>query len=206
MKIYTAILFGILAVSAIAQEKKPARGWYVGATAGLSKVSGSRDISKTASTIDDDDQAFGILGGYQFNKYFGLEAGYLDMGSLGFESADNNVSVDAVHFSAVGTLPLGQRFSLVGKLGSARRSLSQKLVEGALEEDTVDESENVVAWAGGFQYHFGGRWIASLTHSGISLDNPRIYHLDEYGEDDTYRFEVDGRYIRTTRVALKYRF
>ncbi len=123
MKSTTAILIGMFAITAIAQEKPSARGWYVGATAGQSKVSGSREISKTTTVSNDDDHAVGILGGYQFNKYFGLEAGYLDMGNLGFESANGNVSVDAWHFSAVGTLPLGPRFSLVGKLGGARRSL-----------------------------------------------------------------------------------
>src|SRR3984885_14934034 len=69
-------------------------GWYTGFNAGQSraKIDDSRiadgllDDGLTTTSISNDDRHFGFkaFGGYEFNRYFALEAGYFNLGRFGF--------------------------------------------------------------------------------------------------------------------------
>ena len=67
--------------------------WYVGASVGQSFVD--------ELGIDDDDTAFKVFGGYQFNKYLGAELGFVDHGEL--EDRGNELDVDEFSFAAEAT-------------------------------------------------------------------------------------------------------
>jgi OOP family OmpA-OmpF porin len=83
------------------------------------------------SEADDSDTAFSLAGGYQLNDHFAMEFGYVDLGSLnyqasalvsdGVEQADADVAfestADGAVVSALGILPIGERFSLFGRAG-----------------------------------------------------------------------------------------
>src|SRR3546814_1380705 len=66
-----AALVGAATFGAQAAEEP---GFYLGAGAGQSFVD--------ETGYDDEDTAFSAFGGYQFNQWFGLEAGYADLGEL----------------------------------------------------------------------------------------------------------------------------
>jgi OOP family OmpA-OmpF porin len=69
-------------------------GWYTGFNAGQSraKIDDSRiadgllDDGLTTTSIGNDERHFGFkaFGGYEFNRYFALEAGYFNLGRFGF--------------------------------------------------------------------------------------------------------------------------
>src|ERR1035437_3684757 len=67
-----------------------------------------------ASKTDTKETSWKLYGGYQFNSTWGLELGYTDLGR--FRGSD----IDSWSLAGTATLPLGERWSLRGKLGAAR--------------------------------------------------------------------------------------
>lgn len=66
-----------------------------------------------------------VYGGYQFNDYLGVEGGYANLndmqasGALPVGTHGTSVDTDAWTLAAVGTLPLTEKVSLLGKVGAA---------------------------------------------------------------------------------------
>ena len=75
MKRYlTAIVLGLAATSALAADDKTA--WNAGLAATFA------EYSFDSNQLDDNSAGFKVFGGYRFNKWFGLEAGYYDFGDF----------------------------------------------------------------------------------------------------------------------------
>jgi len=108
--------------------------WYIGGNIGESKarIDDVRITSQllggglAATSINNDDKgtAFKLLGGYQFNKNFSLEAGYFDLGRFGFTAntappgtLNGKIKLRGINLDAVGTLPITEKFSAFGRLG-----------------------------------------------------------------------------------------
>lgn len=89
------------------------------------------DVLDLSSTLDDSDTGYGFAGGYQLNDHFALEFGYVDLGSIGHRSTGTVTdgvdqfaaeavlgnSADGAVVSALGILPIGERFSVYGRAG-----------------------------------------------------------------------------------------
>ena len=89
------------------------------------------EVLDATATIDDSDTGFGLVGGYQLNDYFAFEFAYVDLGSVSYDlsarvsdgtnEADADVqlesSADGPVLSALGSLPIGERFSVFGRVG-----------------------------------------------------------------------------------------
>lgn len=110
----------------------PSGGWYGGLSTGRSRI-GIRDsilpISGTALsnlTEDESSTTYKFFGGYQFNRNFALEGGYADIARLDTRrelattpgSISSNIRAGGFYIGAVGVIPLPNRFSLFGKLGT----------------------------------------------------------------------------------------
>lgn len=103
-------------------------GWYAGFGFGQSKF---RDVSsyieaevgpQTATTsANTRSEGWKVYGGYQFNKYLGVEGGYVNLNDMTAKTGalTTNVNSDAWMLAAVGTLPVTDRLSIIGKLGAA---------------------------------------------------------------------------------------
>jgi OmpA-OmpF porin, OOP family len=109
-------------------------GWYAGFNAGQSRATIDdgritagllRDGFATTS-ISDDDSHFGfkVFGGYEFNRYFALEGGYFDLGQFGFTanttpagSLRGDTKLKGGNIDLVGSVPLGDKFSLFARAG-----------------------------------------------------------------------------------------
>ena len=130
-------------LSANAQDK----GFYAGAGVGQSFVDEGR--------YDDHDTAFSAFGGYQFNKYFALEGGYVDFGEIEADVAGPSFEGDSTYISAVGTLPLNDRFALYAKAGIHRWNLDTSLP--ALT-GTADDGDTDPTYGIGAQYRFNDRF------------------------------------------------
>ena len=128
------ISFASLAVIASSAVVADDSGWYGGANIGRSSAtiddvritSGLAGAGLTTASIAnrDRDTAYKIYGGYQFNPYIGLEGGYFDLGKFGFKAntlplgtLDGNIRLRGFNLDAVGTLPLSEKFSALGRIG-----------------------------------------------------------------------------------------
>ena len=109
-------------------------GWYGGANVGQSRAtidnaritSGLLGAGLNTTSISDRDRSTGfkLYGGYQFNRNFALEGGYFDLGRFGFTAntapsgtLNGNIRLNGVNLDAVGTLPLTDRLSALGRVG-----------------------------------------------------------------------------------------
>ena len=129
-------MLGLVALAAVASPAAMADvlGWYGGASVGQSraKIDDDRIINglnagglATTSIKDDDrDLGFKVFGGYQFNKNLALEGGYFDLGEFGYRAStipagtlDGNIKVKGLNLDVVGTLPITEKFSVIGRAG-----------------------------------------------------------------------------------------
>ncbi|RQO63295.1 hypothetical protein DBR47_01755 [Paucibacter sp. KBW04] len=108
-KIFAAAALSLIAASASAAGN----GWYVGADVGSTKFKNEGEtITKTG---------FGALVGYSLSENVAFEATVRRLGSWDVDSVDT--SANALQVSVLGILPLGNGFSLYGRLGASRNSL-----------------------------------------------------------------------------------
>src|SRR3546814_3086110 len=127
-----AALVGAATFGAQAAEEP---GFYLGAGAGQSFVD--------ETGYDDEDTAFSAFGGYQFNQWFGLEAGYADLGELEPGVAGQSLEASSAYFTAVGTLPFTDKFSGYAKAGFQRWDLDTSIpgLAGTGDDSGTDRSE-----------------------------------------------------------------
>lgn len=125
-------LGSIAAVSAMAQDAGYA---YGGLSIGQShaRIDDERitngllgaGFRTTSMSLDESDTAFKLFGGYQFNRYVALEGGYFDLGKFGYTSTTvpagtlhGQIKLRGFNLDLVGTLPLSERFSVIGRVGA----------------------------------------------------------------------------------------
>lgn len=82
-------------------------------------------LATSTMTVDESNSAYKLFAGYQFNRGLALEAGYFNLGRFGFKSTtipagtlDGQIKLQGVNLDLVGSLPLGERFSLLGRVGA----------------------------------------------------------------------------------------
>ncbi len=127
------LIFALIA-SAAAISAAHAEGPYVGAGVVTSRY--NFDVPGTAGVITSTDDKSGykvsgkVFAGYEFDKMWGIEGGYTDLGgkTYNFSTAGVPGSVDsgAHSYYAAGkaSFPVNEQFSLFGKLGVARNHFS----------------------------------------------------------------------------------
>ena len=95
-------------------------GWYVGASVGQSKVKDfCPSLLLVGESCDDVGTSYGGFGGYQVNKYFGAELGYIDLDEFKASASGitETVKVKGVELLGVGTIPINPHFEVYGKVG-----------------------------------------------------------------------------------------
>jgi OOP family OmpA-OmpF porin len=88
-------------------------GFYSGTSIGRTSVDNPTLFPLTKST----DNVFGGFIGYRINDNFGVEGAYTGIGR--YANATQSGKADALSLSAVGYLPVSEKFQLYGKLGMA---------------------------------------------------------------------------------------
>lgn len=111
----TAALLMLLAAPISAQ----AGGFYVGASVGQAEL--SDDFG--GFSVNEDSTAYRVVAGWSINDFFALEGGYHNFGDFQqvFDDLGTPVTVslsaDGFTLGAVGSVPLTDRFSLMGRAG-----------------------------------------------------------------------------------------
>jgi OOP family OmpA-OmpF porin len=87
-------------------------------------LSATPSLTTTSMTRDESDASYKVFGGYQFSPYWGVEAGYFNLGQFGFNSTtnptgslDGRIKLDGVNLDLVGTMPINNQLSLLGRVG-----------------------------------------------------------------------------------------
>lgn len=106
------VLAALAAAPAAAQDE---RYIYLGGSAGKAT---NKKVCDGAATCDNNEEAFKVFGGYQFNRNVALEIGYADLGDFSADGTETSVRLlDAV---AQITAPLSERFAIIGRVGAYR--------------------------------------------------------------------------------------
>lgn len=152
-------IFAMLATAVLAASPAMAAddgGFYVGAGVG--------SFSLDVGDFDDSDTGFKVLGGYGFNKYFGLELEYIDGGTI----EDSGVEVDVSGFvaSLMGSYPVTEQFDVFAKVGMLFWD-----VDFDFFGDSGSESGEDFAWGVGAGYDFTDNFGARLEYQAFNLED-----------------------------------
>jgi len=179
----------LLAISAPAAAQQSDAGWYIGGSYGMTTF----DIDTAGITnpsVDDSDSGFKIFGGFQFTKHWGAEVGYVDFGKAGVSGSifgipfTGDASVTAFTFAGTGTLPLGENFALLGKVGLANWDAKVNVSTGFGVGSDSDSGTDIF-YGVGLRYSFN-------KNIGVQV------------EFETFSAEDDS--VNMTSVGLRYKF
>ncbi len=115
LHVLAALIIGSLPAVAAAEGH-----WYFGGAI----VTANIDEMVSGFRFDSASTSYRFYVGRQFNEYFGLEAGYLDLGNfnelvlVGGNVVPVSADADGFTFAAVGSIPAGEKFSLHATIGS----------------------------------------------------------------------------------------
>lgn len=120
----------LVAASAFAQEG----GYYYGGiSAGQTHSQIDEQITlrnlmgavpMTPITRNEQDTAYKVFGGYQFNRNLGVEIGYFNLAKFGYSTVtptgaiNGQYQIEGGNLDLVGTMPLGARWALLGRVGA----------------------------------------------------------------------------------------
>jgi OOP family OmpA-OmpF porin len=109
--------------------------WYIGGSAGQSRAKidelkiidqlKTEGVATDVFSTDKRGTAYKLFGGYQLNKNYAVEAGYFDLGQFGYSASattpaglkTGTIKLRGVNFDVVGTMPVADKFSVLGRLG-----------------------------------------------------------------------------------------
>ena len=130
------------------------------------------DVTDVNSSLDDSDTSFGLSGGYQLNDHFALEFAYVDLGSVdyqatatvsdGVDEIDADVglesSANGAVLSALGILPVGERFSVFGRVGfslMSAKGTARITIDGVTDRLSQDSQKSDPVLGVGAEYSLG---------------------------------------------------
>jgi OOP family OmpA-OmpF porin len=128
-------LAGLGSLTAFAATAQEAGYYYGGLSIGQSRARINDEritagllgagLQTSTMSLDESDTAFKLIGGYQFNRYLAVEGGYFDLGKFGFTSTtrpagtlSGQIKLRGFNLDLVGTLPLSERFAVIGRVGA----------------------------------------------------------------------------------------
>jgi len=188
-------------------------GWYAGFNAGQSRAkiddgriaNGLLGDGFTTTSIGNDDHHFGfkVFGGYEINRYFALESGYFDLGRFGFTadtipagSLRGEIKIKGVNFDAVGSVPIGAKFSLFAR-GGLNYADSKDSFAGTGLVAVIRPSPH--KWAPDYKFGFGAEYDFT-RFVGMRIEAER-YRIDDAvgnkGDVDLYSAGLVFRFGRT---------
>lgn len=184
-------IFALIVVAStmgLAQAQTPAP--YIGV--GVASADHNYSIAGATSMDADGYKAGGkLFGGVDFDKTWGLEAGYTRFGSasgdyrIGAVNGSVSSKGHALYLAGKATMPLNEQFSLFGKLGVAR---NKNEVSSTAALYNYDESKTEGYGAIGAQYNLSKEMALSLE-------------LERYGKS-----KDNGAKANVVTVAARYNF
>jgi OOP family OmpA-OmpF porin len=159
------------ACGASAQVADADQGWYLGG-----------GIRPAAPAVEDTDIGYRNFGGYRFSRNWGVELGYSDLGrgNGGAEPAAYAVEKYGYQTSAwtlagTGVLPLGEAFSLQGRLGWSMATPDATLGPAGLGAGALGQGlgsalpryRSTVLWGVGGHYDWNNRFGLRVDYNNF---------------------------------------
>ena len=159
MKIQKTLIAAAFALGATLAATQASAQAFVGGSFGKSDI--DEEITTgliDSGSVDGKDSGFKIFGGYMFNRHFGVEAAYVDLGEVSYSGTfggapvtGGKVEVSGFNISALGSFPVTEQFSVFGKIGLFLWDAEASDTTGGLpfsaSEDGTDVSFGVgVGW------------------------------------------------------------
>ncbi len=181
------LLVACAVLSSSAAFAEYAGAWYAGLGVGQSsididgsEVDAAYSGGATTTTVDDNDTAWKIFGGWRLKEDFGVEVAYMDYGTLAADSSlptfpgsatfYTNMDTTAWMIDAVGILPVREGLELFGKLGVASWDTDTDISTSPGITVLVDPFND-----DGNDFHFGvGARYALYGNLGIRAEWERI--------------------------------
>ena len=202
-----AVLGTVAATSALADN---APGWYVGGNVGrtytdfdnvrLTNSLAGQGFRVTSNSEDKRDTGYKLFGGYQLHRNFAIEGGYFDLGKVNYGvttfpagSFAGETKVRGLNLDLVGILPIGDRFSVFGRVGAAY----------AQSRSSFARTSNIALG------NFDSRNNDTNVKVGLGAEYAFTPALSLRGEIERYRVSDPVRnkgYIDMASVGLVYRF
>ena len=107
------------------------------------------------------DTGYKVFGGYQFNRNFGVELGYFNLGKFSYSTTtptgplNGKYDIEGLNLDLVGTFPLSERWSVLGRVGGQyanTRSTFSGTGLGAIANTNPSKEESNVKVGLGLQY------------------------------------------------------
>ena len=125
MKIQKTLIAAALALGGTLAATQASAQAFVGGSFGKSDI--DEEITTgliDSGSVDGKDSGFKIFGGYMFNRHFGVEGAYVDLGEVSYSGTfggapvtGGTVEVSGFNISALGSFPVTEQFSVFGKIG-----------------------------------------------------------------------------------------
>lgn len=158
-----------------------------------------------AESQDTDHLGFKLYGGYDFNRYFAIEAGFAHLGSPEYRYASGGtigqakVRQESYFAAAKGTLPISQRFNVFAKVGVTH---SRAQLDGNSNSATINA-------AAGFPVTISENNSRAMFGAGLEFSlSPDVLLRLEY--DDFGKFgdsNITGATkARLTSLGITYKF
>jgi hypothetical protein len=186
------LVIAALTLTASGAHADDFKGFYAGLGAG--------SISSDASGIDRDDTGYKAFIGYSFgpllseNELLSLELAYIrgrternsritDLvrpGVLQDRILDAELDIKVIDLSAVGTVALGQSFSLFAKVGYAYIdqdfTVTARTLDGGdpMRRFSRPNRDEKFSYGGGFAYSFGKAFEARAEYEGFNPDRGNL--------------------------------
>jgi predicted porin len=178
-------------------------GFYVGASAGQARPSFDSTPAVAAGfpvTFDSSSSAWKAFVAYEFNRYFAVEANYVNLGTYNVNvnvlgtPLFTDINITGWGAALVGTLPLRNDFSLLGRVGETRVRESRGTCSNICAINTAFSADNTwsPSFGIGIKYDFNPNFSARAeaeryTKIG-SNDNTFSAHANLYTVGLTYKF------------------
>ena len=190
------VLLTVMAGPALAQRDRDndragdnPEGFYLGGgigdfSAAVDDINSLNDVDDVGIDFSDGDNAMKVFGGWNFNKFFAVQADYVDFGeSSGFvsPSVSGTSDVQGIAPSIVGTIPIGP-IELFGRLGMMFYEVDLNLTGGQL----VDESGEDLVWSAGIGIDVLDRVNLRLEYEEIDI--PQLDEADALWLNVAWKF------------------
>ena len=193
-KLIVAILAGFAAISSAHAE-----GVYVGAGVASTRYKFDiTDATSGAKTSIEERNTWGkVFGGYEFDKTWGIEAGYADFGNtsanyvLGARPGAIKIGGNLFYAAGKGSYALDQNFSLFGKVGLARSRAD--LTATGIAAGNSSATKTGLYFGGGLTYQLS-------KNAGLILE------LERFGKNAIGNSTADVVSATTASASVKFNF
>ena len=217
-----ALLTVFASSGALAQSTFNNTGMYGGISAGESKSKFDNGATAqslvgagvTAGAVNEDERgnAYKAFIGVPLSPNWAVEAGYFDLGRFGFDAATSpagtvtgTTRIQGLNLDLVGTLPITERWSLLGRVGAAYAETKGSVSGTGLSGVTaLSSSKRATHYKYGFgtEYAFTPALTMRLEGERYHVNDPlgQRANVDLISVGLVYRFGAPAQTVRTAYV------